>query len=94
MSESPLLLPSLKFHDLVFGQVLGTGSFSTVKYARQIIKGKTRSYWPEFAIKIVSTQRIEELGYEKSINRERAILQMLSHTGISRLVSSFRFRDG
>ncbi len=52
MSESPLLLPSLKFHDLVFGQVLGTGAFSTVRYARQIMKGKTRSYWPEFAIKV------------------------------------------
>ncbi len=52
MAESPLLLPSLKFHDLVFGQVLGTGSFSTVKYARQILKGKTRSYWPEFAVKV------------------------------------------
>lgn len=52
MAESPLLLPSLKFHDLVFGQVLGTGSFSTVKYARQIMKGKTRSYWPEFAVKV------------------------------------------
>ena len=53
MAESPLLLPSLKFHDLVFGQILGTGSFSTVKYARQIIKGKTRSYWPEFAVKVI-----------------------------------------
>ena len=52
MSESPLLMPSLKFHDLVFGQVLGTGSFSTVKYARKITKGKTRTFWPEFAVKV------------------------------------------
>ena len=29
--ESPVLLPDLKFHDLVFGDVLGTGAFSTVK---------------------------------------------------------------
>jgi hypothetical protein len=29
--ESPVLLPELKFHDLVFGDVLGTGAFSTVK---------------------------------------------------------------
>jgi serine/threonine protein kinase len=42
----------------------------------------------------VSTQKIEELGYEKSINREIAILRTLSHPGIARLVSSFRFRDG
>ncbi len=43
---------------------------------------------------IVSTQKIEELGYEKSVNREIAILQIMSHPGISRLISSFRFRDG
>eukprot|EP00804_Cyclotella_cryptica_P012370 CCRYP_010834-RA/>CCRYP_010834-RA protein AED:0.00 eAED:0.00 QI:12/-1/1/1/-1/0/1/195/662 len=94
MEESPVLLPNLKFHDLVFGQELGTGAFSTVKYARQIVKDRTRSNWPEFAVKIVSTQKIQELGYEQSINREIAILRILSHPGISRLISSFRFRDG
>lgn len=35
---SPSLLPDLKFHDLVFGTVLGEGAFSVVKYARQIVK--------------------------------------------------------
>jgi hypothetical protein len=59
MSESPLLLPTLKFHDLVFGNVLGIGSFSTVKYARQITKGKTRSFWPEFAVKVRCAREIE-----------------------------------
>jgi hypothetical protein len=34
MAESPVLLPNLKFHDLVFGDVLGTGAFSTVKVRR------------------------------------------------------------
>jgi len=52
MAESPVLLPDLKFHDLVFGHTLGSGAFSTVKYARQIIKHKTRSYWPEYAVKV------------------------------------------
>jgi len=77
--ESPVLLPDLKFHDLVFGDILGAGAFSTVKvrlnilmynshcepilllttfissqYARQITKGKTRSYWPEYAVKVNS----------------------------------------
>mmetsp|Transcript_8132 Transcript_8132/g.15309 ORF Transcript_8132/g.15309 Transcript_8132/m.15309 type:complete len:1234 (+) Transcript_8132:111-3812(+) len=94
MAESPVLLPGLKFHDLVFGDVLGTGAFSTVKYARQIVKGKTRSRWPEYGIKIVSTQKIAELGYERSINREIAILGLMGHPCISRLISSFRFRDG
>mmetsp|Transcript_22445 Transcript_22445/g.48666 ORF Transcript_22445/g.48666 Transcript_22445/m.48666 type:complete len:1063 (-) Transcript_22445:116-3304(-) len=94
MEESPVLLPNLKFHDLVFGQDLGTGAFSTVKYARRIVKTRTRSSWPEYAVKIVATQKIEELGYQQSINREISILRTLSHPGISRLVSSFRFRDG
>jgi len=94
MEESPVLLPNLKFHDLVFGQELGTGAFSTVKYARQILKDRTRSSWPEFAVKIVSTQMIDEMGYEQSINREIAILRTMSHPGIARLISSFRFRDG
>jgi len=35
---SPSLLPELRFHDLVFGAVLGEGAFSVVKYARQIMK--------------------------------------------------------
>ncbi len=73
---------------------LGTGAFSTVKYARQIMRDRTRSHWPEFAVKIVSTQKIEALGYEQSINREIAILRTISHPGISRLISSFRFLDG
>ncbi|KAL3808335.1 hypothetical protein ACHAXA_003233 [Cyclostephanos tholiformis] len=94
MDESPVLLTNLKFHDLVFGQELGSGAFSTVKYARHIVKTRTRSSWPEYAVKIVSTQKIDEMGYEQSINREIAILRTLSHPGISRLVSSFRFRDG
>jgi len=94
MNESPLLLHNLKFHDLVFGQELGTGAFGTVKYARHIDKTKTRSSWPEYAVKVVSTQKIEEMGYERSINMEIAILGTLSHPGIARLISSFRFRDG
>jgi len=94
MAESPTLLPSLKFHDLVFGQNLGEGSFGSVRYARQIVKDRTRSYWPEFAVKIVSTEKISELGYEQSINREIAISRLMSHPGIARLISTFRFRDG
>ena len=54
-SESPVLLHGLKFHNLVFGQDLGEGAFSTVKYARLISKGKTRSHWPEYAVKVSFT---------------------------------------
>ena len=93
--ESPVLMPNLKFHDLVFRhEDIGKGAFSTVKYARLILKSKTRSHWPEYAVKVVSTQKINELGYSFAINREISILSELSHPNIARLISSFRFRDG
>ena len=38
LGDWPTLLPTLKFHDLVFGHELGEGAFSTVRYARQIIR--------------------------------------------------------
>jgi serine/threonine protein kinase len=94
MSETPTLLPNLKFHDLVFGHDLGEGAFGVVRYARLIDKEKTRSKWSEYAVKIVSTAKIRELGYEASIQREIAVLRIVSHPGVARLVSSFRFKDG
>jgi serine/threonine protein kinase len=94
MAETPTLLPNLKFHDLVFGHDLGTGAFGSVRYARLIDRTKTRSQWPEYAVKIISTEKIRELGYEASVRRELAVLRVLSHPGITRLVSSFRFREG
>eukprot|EP00538_Stauroneis_constricta_P012587 CAMPEP_0119546228 /NCGR_PEP_ID=MMETSP1352-20130426/733_1 /TAXON_ID=265584 /ORGANISM="Stauroneis constricta, Strain CCMP1120" /LENGTH=1198 /DNA_ID=CAMNT_0007590907 /DNA_START=24 /DNA_END=3620 /DNA_ORIENTATION=- len=94
MAESPTLLPDLKFHGLVFGHELGHGAFGSVKYARLINKTKTRSQWAEYAVKIVSTEKIKELGYETSVQREIAVLRILSHPGIARLISSFRFREG
>lgn len=94
MAESPTLLPKLKFHDLVFGHELGSGFFGSVRYARLIDQSKTRSHWAEYAVKVVSTEKIKEMGYEFAIQREIAVLHILAHPGIARLVSSFRFRDG
>ncbi|OEU08472.1 kinase-like protein, partial [Fragilariopsis cylindrus CCMP1102] len=94
MAESPTLLPTLKFHDLVFGHDLGEGSFGSVRYARLIDRTRTRSHWSEYAVKVISTEKIKEMGYEASVQRELAVLRMLSHPGISRLISSFRFREG
>ncbi|GKZ00406.1 hypothetical protein MPSEU_000993600 [Mayamaea pseudoterrestris] len=94
MAETPTLLPDLKFHDLVFGHDLGQGAFGKVRYARLIDKTTTRSYWPEYAVKVISTEKIRELGYESSVQREIAVLRILSHPGIARLISSFRFQDG
>ncbi|CAM9294617.1 unnamed protein product, partial [Sphacelaria rigidula] len=94
LEPTPTLLPDLRFHDLVFGHELGQGSFSSVKYARQITKGRPQGDWPEFAVKIISTTKIKELHYEKSVTNEIACLRVLSHPGIARLISAFRWRDG
>jgi len=94
MDETPTLLPELKFHDLVFGHDLGSGAFGSVRYARLIDRSRTRSHWAEYAVKIISTEKIKEMGYETSVQREVAVLRVLSHPGIARLVSSFRFQEG
>lgn len=95
MAESPTLLPTLKFHQLVFGHGdLGKGAFSVVRYARAIDKEKTQSQWPEYAVKIIDTKTMEDLGYEACVNREICVLRMISHPGVARMVSSFRWRDG
>jgi len=95
MEETPTLLPSLRFHNLVFGhEDIGSGAFSVVRYARTIQKEKTQSKWPEYAVKVINTKTMEELGYEASVNREICVLKMLSHPGIARMVAAFRYRDG
>jgi serine/threonine protein kinase len=94
MAETPTLLPNLKFHDLVFGHDLGEGAFGSVRYARLIDRSRTRSQWAEYAVKIISTEKIKEMGYEASVQRELAVLRIMSHPGIARLISNFRFREG
>lgn len=95
MADAPTLLPTLKFHQLVFvHEALGSGAFSVVKYARAVNKEKTQSQWAEYAVKVIDTKLISDLGYEVSVNREICVLRMLSHPNIARLVSSFRWRDG
>ena len=94
LSRSPVLLPSLAFQDLVFGHELGAGSFSSVRYAKLIRKGLPASQWPEYAIKVISTQTINEMGYELAVRREIAVLSSLTHPNVTRLASAFRWRDG
>jgi hypothetical protein len=62
LSVTPTLIPDMMFHDLVFGRDLGTGSFSCVRYAKHIIRGKSASLWPEYAVKVISTEMIRSLG--------------------------------
>lgn len=89
----PLLLPDLKFHDLVFGQVLGEGAFSVVKYTRHITKGKTQSSWPEYAVKIIDTEKLVQYNYSLSVIREIAVLKILVHPNIARMISAFRYQN-
>lgn len=95
-APAPTRLPQLRFHDLVFGRDIGEGSFGVVKYARHILKGKTRSEWPEYAVKVVSTSRLQDMGRNGfiAVAREIASLQSLTHPGIARLISAFRYTDG
>ena len=52
--EAPRLLPSVIFQELVFGRELGTGSFSTVRYCKHVVRGTSASAWPEYAAKVSS----------------------------------------
>ncbi|RYE96772.1 MAG: hypothetical protein EOO41_04225 [Methanobacteriota archaeon] len=94
LAREATLLPSLRFHDLVFGHDLGTGTFSVVKYAKRIAKGALPSTWAEYAVKIISTDIMRQLGYESSVQREMAVLSQLTHPNIVRLVAAFRYREG
>lgn len=62
LSVTPTLIPDMMFHDLAFGRELGTGSFSCVKYAKHINRGKPASTWAEYAVKVISTEMIKKLG--------------------------------
>ena len=72
--------------------VLYTGTFSTVKYARLVVKETTRSNWPEYAVKIISDTKIEEFHYKNNVIREMAILKVLGHPNLCRMVSAFKYR--
>ena len=74
-APTPTRLPNLKFHDLVFGRVLGTGAFSTVRYAKRIaselgLRQSGQSHWPTYAVKIISAELMREKGYEPNVARE------------------------
>ena len=92
-APTPTLLPSLKFHELVFsvGRPLGTGTFSTVKYARHVTHGCSQQSWPEYAVKVISHEVLRSMRYYQSVEREIGVLRMFSHPGICRSVSSFRY---
>jgi len=47
---------------VVAGHDLGSGAFSTVKFAKQIVRGSKNDEWPRFAVKIMPLEKIVELG--------------------------------
>ena len=53
------------------------------RYARAVLPGTTQSQWPEYAVKVIDVQKIQELSYTQSIDREIAILRTLLHPGES-----------
>ena len=93
-SETPTLLPDLKFHNLVFGRDLGSGAFSTVRYARIVKPKSSLSQWDEVAVKVINFQTIVKVHYGENILREICCLRQLAHPSIARLISSFKWRDG
>ena len=64
------------------------GAFSTVRYCKHVQRGTAARLWPEYAAKVLRSQLMKELGYERSVRREIAVLRQLTHPGISRLVAS------
>jgi len=94
LALAPTLLPELAFQELVFAEELGSGAFATVRRARHIVKGRPASEWDEYAIKVVPLAVLQPHGYEASVRREMAVLRVLTHPGIARLVATFRWRDG
>lgn len=95
---------NLKFHDLVFGRELGVGAFSSVKYAKAILRGQSQQSWPEFAVKVISplpaavAEVSEGAGASFRVSltaalKEIAVLTQLQHPSIAKLVASFRYKD-
>lgn len=44
-------------------------------------------------MKIIQASKIAAMSYRTSVIREMAVLQLLSHPGVARLVSAFRYSD-
>jgi len=53
-----------------------------------------RSHWPEFAVKVVSASKMRQLGYEGNVAREVVCLCCMSHPGVARLISHFKYTSG
>ncbi|KNC53094.1 AGC protein kinase [Thecamonas trahens ATCC 50062] len=77
----------LTYFDFVFGQVLGEGPFSVVRYAKHVEQGKSFSEWIPYAVKMVDTRG--EAKWSELAAQEAAVLRSVAHPGIANLVASF-----
>ena len=75
-STTTTKMEELSMFDVVFGQTLGVGSFGVVKQAYKIIRGKSRSDWPMYAIKQMDLSH-----YDLAKREERVMLDMLLERG-------------
>ncbi|EER10510.1 serine/threonine protein kinase, putative [Perkinsus marinus ATCC 50983] len=90
-APSPTILTTLKFHQMVRAREIGSGAFSTVLLYLVTQKGKVRSEWPEYAVKVIHPDILAK--YSQNISREIAILRLMPHPGITRLVSAFMYHN-
>ena len=64
--------PEFVHSNFVFGESLGSGSFANVKHAWLIVQGKSRSAWPEYAIKSIDKK------FEMVALREAKVMELLA----------------
>jgi serine/threonine protein kinase len=77
--------------DLIFERLLGSGSFSTVHAARVRRPGVPASQWRHVAVKRVSGATLTASRYVTACAREVAALRAVTHPGVARLVTAFRW---
>jgi len=91
----PVSVPNKRMYvcSFVWGHILGSGSFSTVKYAKRIQQQLPGSKWREYAVKIVPAELMEDSDVASAVEREISVLRRISHhPNIAGLVAVFSFR--
>ena len=83
----PASIPSVAYNEFVFGHVLGSGSFSCVRYAKRIVRGRSAAAWPEFAIKVMDRQLVAAQRYEANVEREQRIMSRFHHPNVTSLLA-------
>ena len=92
LAPQPVALSdSVGSNDLIFERLLGSGSFSTVHAARVRRPGVPASQWRHVAVKRISGATLTASRYVTACAREVAALRAVTHPGVARLVTAFRW---